>query len=109
MDADRRSDPRTRTRVDSLERRYRTVARSLVAGMVLFLIAVLLGFALLQGQRWDSVRDGCERTNRQTEAALGLLSDLHVRQAVIDVAKRRYPHLQDCGAYADERVGWLRL
>lgn len=92
-----------------LEARYRRVAWLLIAGIVATLVASVLGFALLQGQRWDATKDGCDRTNQQTDAALGLLSDLHVRQGVIDAAERRYPHVADCVAYADDRVGWLRL
>jgi hypothetical protein len=118
--ADRRSDPQTRTRVEdlteswhnavtSLETRYKRVARFLTIGMIVSVTAFLIGFALLQGQRWDAVKDGCDRTNQQTEAALGLLADLHVRQPVIDAAKKRYPHVEDCTAYANNRVGWLRL
>jgi hypothetical protein len=118
--AERRTDPHTRTRVEdlaeswhnavaSLERRYKRVARFLIIGMAVCCVAFTIGFALLQGQRWDAVKDGCDRTNQQTNAALGLLRDLHVRQPVIDAAERRYPHVEDCTAYANDRVGWLRL
>jgi hypothetical protein len=95
--------------VASLERRYKRVARFLIIGMAVCCVAFTIGFALLQGQRWDAVKDGCDRTNQQTNAALGLLRDLHVRQPVIDAAERRYPHVEDCTAYANDRVGWLRL
>jgi hypothetical protein len=119
-------DPETRTRfddlADSLDARYRRVTVFLIAGMVIVLVFVALGYALLQGQRWDQTRDGCERSNRITEATVGLLRDLRAKQSAIVLAERRYPHVPPlvtpprgysgpatCEGFADDRVGWPRL
>jgi hypothetical protein len=130
---DRRVDPETRSRVDDLEaswheavkgldRRYRRVTWWLLGGMVIVLLACALGYAALQGQRWDQTRDGCERSNRITEATVGLLRDLKVEPAMVELAERRYPHVpplitpprgysgpRTCSGFADEHVGRLRL
>lgn len=120
MADDRRVDPETRARVEeleeswhgsvaALERRYRALAWFLIVGMAVTIVASTLGYALLQGERWDSAHDDCVRANRRTDAEVGLLDDLMVPSRVIVVAKRRLPHVDDCDAYSNGRVGWLRL
>jgi hypothetical protein len=128
-----RKDGETRRRVDEIgaaldawrERvdvRLRRVVRLTVAAIVVTLAAVASGYLILQGQRWDQTRDGCERSNRITEATVGLLEDLQVRPAVIEVTKRRYPHVPplvtpprgysgpaSCVQFADERVRGPKL
>lgn len=117
---DRRVDQESRKRVEQLEvswqhavarldARYRLVARLVILGIVITTGFSILGYALLQGERWSASRDDCERTNQRTEAEIGLLTDLQVRESTLRVARRRLPHIADCGAYADGRVGWPRL
>lgn len=141
-DDDPRQDMETRDRVRELaagmqswaveqERRIHRVGLLLTAMMVGVLLSVTLGYLLLQGQRWDSLRDGCERTNQQAEASVGLLEDLKVRRRVVLIAMVRYPHTpplahrkgarivegapaafngpRTCAEFATERVGWPRL
>lgn len=103
----------------------------LIAMVVGALLSILLGYLLLQGQRWEASRDGCERTNQQAEASVGLLEELKVRPEVVLIAKVRYPHTpplahreddrivegvpsgyegpMTCEEFADERVGRIRL
>jgi hypothetical protein len=117
--------------VKGLDRRYRRVTWWLLGGMVIVVVACALGYALLQGQRWDATRDGCERTNTEAEANIGLLRDLMVRERVVLIAMARYPHVpplahrnhgrivvgaspgysgpRTCDGFADDRVGWPRL
>lgn len=138
----RRSDPGTRSRVDEiaaamhayrerLDARYRRVAQLCIGSVGVMVACVILGFLLLQGQRWEQIRDGCERTNSVTDATIGLLRDLHVRPAVILIAEVRYPHTpplahhkagravngpppgyrgpMTCGDFANERINGPRL
>lgn len=131
---DRRIDEATRRRVDELasswenstrllDLRYRRVVWLSLGGIMVTLVCVVAGFLLLQGQRWQQVRDGCERTNQQTEATVGLLEDLRARPASVALARRRFPHVpplvhapgaaydgpMTCGDFADERVRGPRL
>lgn len=123
-----RRDNETRRRVDEIgaaldawrqrvDHRLRRVVWLVIAAIVAGVLAVLAGFLILQGQRWEATRDGCERTNRMTEATIGLLEDLKVRPAAVELAKRRYPHVPplvmpprgysgplSCAEFADERV-----
>lgn len=138
---DDRQDDETRGRIREIQaglvswqagvdRRYHKVALLLMGMVVAGLLAVVAGYALLQGQRWQQSRDGCERTNAQTDATVGLLRDLKVRESVIRVAQVRYPHVPPlahraggeivagpapdyegpgtCEEFADARVGWFR-
>lgn len=138
----RRTDPETRARVDEiaasmhayrerLDHRYRRVAWLCIGSVFVTGACVLLGFLLLQGQRWVQARDGCERTNGVTEATIGLLQDLKVRGEVVLIAKVRYPHVpplahhegaqtvagpppnyegpMTCSEFADDRVKGPRL
>jgi hypothetical protein len=100
---ERRTMEQTRKRVDEiaasmesyrerLDARYRRVGLLLIAMVAVGILAVLAGYLILQGQRWDAVRDGCERTNQQAEATVGLLRDLKVREQVVLLAGARYPH-----------------
>jgi hypothetical protein len=129
---DRRSDHTTRDRYDELasswdaavrelDRRYKRVAVTAVSAVVIAFLAGALGFLLLQGQRWDATRDGCERTNRISEATISVLEDFKVRTAAIEIAKHRYPHVpplirprgysgpESCGEYANQQVGRPKL
>jgi hypothetical protein len=130
---DQRHDSTTRTRYDELaeswhqatarlDARYRYLAWLLIAGLVAVVLASAVGYGLLQHQRWEQTRDGCERTNRITEATVGLLLELKVHRRTVEIAQRRYPHVpplitpprgysgpMSCSGFADERVGWPRL
>lgn len=141
-DEDDRNDHETRGRLreiqaglvawqQAVDRRYHRVTRLLLVMMIAAFVAVLLGYALLQGQRWDSIRDGCIRTNQQAEATAGLLRDLKVREQVVLLAEARYPHTpplahregativpgpprdydgpMTCDEFASENVGPFRL
>jgi hypothetical protein len=141
-DGDSRQDQPTRDRVQELaagmqawaveqERRMHRFGLLLIAMVVGELLAVVFGYLFLQGQRWEQSRDGCNRTNQQAEASVGLLEDLKVRPEVVMVAKVRYPHVppsahregdriveglpsgydgpMTCEEFATERVGFLRL
>lgn len=141
-DDDERQDNGTRRRVQEIaaglkawslevDRRQRRVALWTMAVAVFTLVSVALGYALLQGQRYEATRDACHRTNQQSAATVGLLRDLDVRPQVILVAQVRYPHVppvahrdgrvirlgpppgykgpMTCGEYATERVGPFRL
>ena len=107
-----------RVRVDA---RMRRVVWLTIAAIVTTIAAVVFGYLVLQGQRWDATRDGCERSNQQTEATVGLLNDLDVPQEVIIVAQRRYPHVpplvarktydgpMTCAEDADQKVTGPKL
>jgi Tfp pilus assembly protein PilN len=132
---DRRVMEETRRRVDEiaasmeayrerLDHRYRRFGYITIASVVLTLIFVVLGFMLLQGQRWEQSRDACLRTNQQTDATVDLLSSLPARPFVIRSAKEIFPHVpplaqkrgakpydgpMSCDEAADERVTGPRL
>lgn len=100
---DRRLAEETRARVDEigasmvayterLDRRFWKVTWALIAMVVIILGSVFAGYGILQGQRWESIRDGCERTNQQAEATVALLRDVGARDDVIHAAQVRYPH-----------------
>jgi len=128
-----RRDKDTRDRIDEIaasieawrervDHRLRRVVVLIIAAIAAGVVAVLVGFLILQGQRWQQTRDGCERSNRITEATIGLLEDLKVNQPMIDLAKRRYPHVpplvtpphgysgpRSCAGFADDRVKGPKL
>ena len=128
-----RRDQSTRDRVDEIgaaleswrvrvDHRLRRVVCLTIAAIIVTLVAVAFGYLILQGQRWEQTRDGCERSNRITEATVGLLKDLKARPAAIQVAKRRYPHVPplvtpprgysgptSCAEFADDRVTGPKL
>lgn len=100
---DRRLAEETRSRVDEigasmesyrerLDRRFWRVTWALIIMVIVGLLSVIAGYGVLQGQRWESIRDGCERTNQQAEATVALLRDVGARDDVIRAAQARYPH-----------------
>lgn len=140
---DARQDDETRGRIreiqaglvawqEGVDRRYHRVARLLTFLVVVSLMSIMLGYMLLQGQRWDSIRALCDRTNQQADATVGLLQDLNVSEKTLRLAMARYPHTpplahrdangtvvpgppegydgpMSCSEEADDRVGRLRL
>jgi hypothetical protein len=115
----------------AVDRRYWVVTALTIASVVAGMLAVVVGYGLLQGQRLESLRDGCVRTNQQADATVGLLRDLGVRERVVLIAMVRYPHTPplahregarivmgqggayegplSCADFAREHVGWFHL
>jgi hypothetical protein len=113
------------------DRKWHRVAWLLTLMCVGIIVSVGLGYAFLQGQRYNALVDGCERTNQQAEATINLLRDFDAQEDTIRLAKARYPHTpplahrdgdrivegtppdydgpMTCAEFADERVGWPRL
>jgi hypothetical protein len=139
---DRRLAEETRARVDEigasmvsyterLDRRFWKLTWALIAMVVIILVSVFAGYGILQGQRWASIRDGCVRTNQQTDATVALLRDVSASKQVIQAAQARYPHVpplahrdgdvivmgpppgydgpSTCEEFADGQVGAFRL
>lgn len=96
-----------RWRLD-MDKRWRRVARLLTVMMVAVVVAVTVGYLVLQGDRWQATRDSCLRTNASSEAVVGLLVELGSPPKVVDAAKRRFPHtpplnIDDLKAYQGAR------
>lgn len=142
-DGDERQDPETRGRLkeiqaglaawqERVDHRYRRVSWLLGAMVVGALAAMVVGYGLLQGQRWDSIQGACESRNQQADATVLLLRDVGARESVILAAQARYPHTpplahrepggrivegpprdyegpMTCSESADEQVGRFRL
>jgi hypothetical protein len=139
---DPRQDPATRKRIreivaglvawqGAVDRRYWIVTALTIFCVICGILTMAVGYGLLQGQRFDALRDGCERTNQQALATVGLLRDLHVSDRVVMLAMVRYPHTpplahregaiivagqgdaydgpMSCSEFAGEHVGWFRL
>lgn len=128
---DRRQDSETRSRYDELkasfdrsveemqtnfevataamDARLRWWTKAVVSIAVITLLASAIGYALLQGQRYDSIVDSCHARNDQATAIIDLLKDFGVPQPGLDKAKNRFPIEPNCNKYAGSQVGWIHL
>lgn len=139
---DDRQDDGTRDRIreiqagllawqERVDHRYRRVAFGLMGMVIGGLVAIVVGYGLLQGQRWDAINSACEARNQQAEATVLLLRDVGAREDTVLKAQLRYPHTPplahregsrivagpppdydgpvSCGEMASDQVGRFRL
>lgn len=115
-----RGDGFTRRRVNEIARaneewrkkvddRYKRNTKLVVFCCAVTLCANAIGFALLQGQRYDSLIESCGRSNQTADGVVGILQDFDARQGAITIAKNRFPHIDSCRDFADRQTSWFRL
>jgi hypothetical protein len=114
-DGDDRQDDVTRGRIreiqaglvawaDHIEHRQWATTALTILMIVGGMLATGVGYAILQGQRWTSTRDICERSNRQADATVAILLDVHARRPVVDSARIRLPHVPPLAHREGSRV-----
>lgn len=104
---DRRHDVESRMRIESLERRYRTVTELLVGTVAIALIAIVIGFIVIgqqtstiQGSRVRALEAVCGSINNDRQGIVEFIGD--VSPDLVEKAKAKFPQTTDCHAYAED-------